>query len=474
MLAFQNIERWRRTDGEWAGSYYVTKNHFDPALRVGYQRASQWSNYNGSLMHHLAEVYELRSTEIPQQPPSNLIGGYAFQLDDKFASAFANAGGMQLQFDLRADTAVSNGNADYWCALGLVRIGRPGWDTRLGPSDGGREGKSGLGVSFAPTFEEDGKWVRLASVPERYEGKFSVQFVHPVLVRCAVDYVPREGKKGPSFRQEFIITPDGVLVDTKRNSGTERFGVTLPLLSNDGRKLETSVKDRIASCRYSDEGDEQNFIVLDKDATLTAEDRVRSTYGDLLPVRSVGSAETLSVFVYPRRPEDASAEEVRKTFHRRADGFVSAAGFLVKDVYQGGHAAGGMGERFRFVRLPDLAPEDDVQFSERCGFIVQYDGQGKFTAIEADRDVTATIAGKQYRLKAFVSVKLGTLCVALRARRRRKIPKFSETAATSPRSNTAKLFIPSWRRRAAFEGPRFRGEQCVVVFRSPAPPGAKQ
>jgi len=35
LLAFQSIGRWRRTDGEWAGSYYVTKNHFDPALRVG-------------------------------------------------------------------------------------------------------------------------------------------------------------------------------------------------------------------------------------------------------------------------------------------------------------------------------------------------------------------------------------------------------------------------------------------------------
>jgi len=43
MMSFQNIERWRRTDGAWAGSYFVTKNHFDPALRVGYQDASQYS-----------------------------------------------------------------------------------------------------------------------------------------------------------------------------------------------------------------------------------------------------------------------------------------------------------------------------------------------------------------------------------------------------------------------------------------------
>ena len=28
MLSFQSIARWRRNDGPWAGSYFVTKNHF--------------------------------------------------------------------------------------------------------------------------------------------------------------------------------------------------------------------------------------------------------------------------------------------------------------------------------------------------------------------------------------------------------------------------------------------------------------
>jgi hypothetical protein len=404
MLTFQNIDRWRRTDGEWAGSYFVTKNHFDPPLRVGYQRASQYSNYNGSLMHHLAEAYELRATEIPQHPPPNLVGGYAFALDDKFASAFANAGGMQLQFDLRGDTKPSHENPNCWCALGLVRIGRPNWDTRLGPADGTRVGENGPGVSFAPTFEENGKWLRLASLPERYEGKFSVQFVHPVLVRCAVDYVPRERKSGPSFRQEFTVTPDGVLVETKRTAGTENFGVTLPLLANDGRPLQTSVKDRIASCRYADKGDEQNFIVLDKDATLTAEGPVRSTFGDLMPVRATGSSDNLEVFIYPRRPSDPPADQVRDAFHRQPDGFASPIGSLLKDVYQGTYAAGGVGDRFRSLRSTGLSAQDDASFSAPCGFVLQYNAKGKITAFEADRDVTATIDGKTFPLTPFTPV----------------------------------------------------------------------
>ena len=56
MLAFESAQRWRHDDG----SYYVTKNHFDPALRIGYQNASQYSNYNGSLMFHLSEAFHGR------------------------------------------------------------------------------------------------------------------------------------------------------------------------------------------------------------------------------------------------------------------------------------------------------------------------------------------------------------------------------------------------------------------------------
>ncbi len=115
MLAFQSIGRWRRTDGEWAGSFYVTKNHFDPALRVGYQDASQYSNYNGSLMFHLAEAYGLRKSEIAEQPTPSEIGGYTAATDAEYSSVFANAGGMQMQANLRGQIAQSSGN--YWTYL---------------------------------------------------------------------------------------------------------------------------------------------------------------------------------------------------------------------------------------------------------------------------------------------------------------------------------------------------------------------
>ena len=88
MLAFQNIQRWRRDDGEWAGSFFVTKNRFDPADRVGYHLASEYSNYNGSLMFHLSEAFHARKSQITERPAPAEIGGYALDLDSKFATVF--------------------------------------------------------------------------------------------------------------------------------------------------------------------------------------------------------------------------------------------------------------------------------------------------------------------------------------------------------------------------------------------------
>ncbi len=256
MLSFQSIGRWRRADGAWAGSYFITKNRFDPADRVGYQPASNYGNYSGAVMLHLAEAYLARATDIPEQPAPVEIGGYAFATDGKFASAVANAGGMQFFAALRGDT--QKVYDQYWTALGVERIGRVNWDTRLGPSDGIRDGKTGRGVSFAPTWLEDGNWVRLADVPQRYRGHFSVQFAHPLLVRCAIDYRPIKAP-GPSFRHDFVLTPDGVLA-TLRSDDAKEFAVTWPVLENDGLPLKARISDAAASTAYAEAGDEQSFL----------------------------------------------------------------------------------------------------------------------------------------------------------------------------------------------------------------------
>lgn len=122
------------------------------------------------MMYHMSENYLRHKSLIPEQAAPNEIGGYTIVSDESLATAAANAGGMHMEVCLRGSTAVRYNR--YWTTLGVVRFARPGWDSRLGPSDGVKEEASKLGVSFAPTFLENGKWVRLASVPDRYEAFF--------------------------------------------------------------------------------------------------------------------------------------------------------------------------------------------------------------------------------------------------------------------------------------------------------------
>ncbi len=386
-LAFQSAQRWRRSDGEWAGSFYVTKNFFDPALRVGYQPASQYTNYNGSLMFHLSEAFHARRSAIPQRPTPSEIGGYAFELDPEFSTAFANAGGMFLQANLRGQEKETHAN--YWTPLGIVRFARPGWETRLGPSDGAFDGKRG--VSFAPAFEENGKWLRIADLPDRYRGKWTTTFVHPMLIRCSITYEPKDGGPGPIFRNDVVITPDGVLSEVSRTGGPNvRWGVVWPVLESDGRALRFRYDDRIASVSYGSGGDEQAFISLNNDAKLMTKDAVvRSTFGDLRPVIMITDAQVSRTFVYPRSSADPTPEEVRKSWKFSEAGFSSVLGTAGNTIYTGRTAAGGRGTGL-----------EGITFGDACDFVAQIQG-GHVVAVESNRSVTARIGGRTIELQPF-------------------------------------------------------------------------
>jgi hypothetical protein len=404
-LAFQNIDRWRRSDGAWSGSFYVTKNHLDPAKRVGYQPASQYGTYNGSLMFHTSEAFQTRQSDIAESPSPVEIGGYALSTDASFAAAFANAGGMAIEVDLRGATSVEFTN--YWTALGIVRFGRPGWDTRLGPSDGQRDTGSGLGVTFAPTFQEGGNWIRLASVPNRYEGKFSVTFAHPLLVRVSVDYAPKSGG-GPTFHDELVLTPDGIL-STVTSTGASAWGVTLPLLEDDGSPLVTSAMsaDRIARTSYRAGSDEQTFIELGKNVAFTADSAVLSSYGQLRPIRATTDDIANRTFIYPRNANDPTAEAVRDSLQVTTTGFQSVLGRVDDTLYVGRSSAGGVGTSID-VNGDGRA---DATFSTSCGFILQIRGN-TIAAVEADRATTAIIGGKSVSLNAYTPIVLDAAALA--------------------------------------------------------------
>lgn len=394
MMTFESAQRWRRSDGVWAGSFFVTKNHFDPILRVGYQQASAYSNYNGSLMFHLAEAFNARQSDIAERPAPAEIGGYALALDHDFATAFANAGGMQMQVNLRGQTGESYGNR--WTPLGVVRLARVGWDTRLGPSDGALTAKGGL--SFAPSFFEKGHWVRMADLSATYQGTWSAPFVHPLLVRCSITYAPKFGRSGPVFRNDFVLTPDGILSTVRKISpGDVPWGVTWPLLENDGRPLSRTISARTATVHYPGSTDKQCFLALHARPALAVEDcAFRSTYGDLRAVRMTTPDEESRTFIYPQSNGDPSAEDVQRSFVVNSNGFHSLLGRVEGNLYIGRTSAGGFGNQLDL----DNDGKPDATFSKMCGFVVQLK-KGKIVAVEADRAVTMKISGHELMLTPY-------------------------------------------------------------------------
>ncbi|MCU7548255.1 discoidin domain-containing protein [Chitinophagaceae bacterium LB-8] len=392
-LGFQSVQRWQRSDG----TYSVTKNHFDPQIRNRYAGYSFFTNYNGYMMYHIAENYLRHRTAIAEKPAPNEIGGYTIVSDTSLSTAIANAGGMHIEVCMRGSTDLNNDL--YWTTLGVVRFARPGWDSRLGPSDGIRETKSGLGISFAPTFLENNNWVRLASLPERYEAFFSTQFTHPLLVRCRINYKPKRGQTGPTFTNDFIIIPDGIL--SILTSSTTNYGITWPILTFDGTSyLNYHLTSHIASTSFSNESDQQNFIALHSSPTITATDTTRrSSYGDLLPVRMISGTDSNITFIYPRNIQDPDADSVQKSFIRKGNDFTSILGSVKGNIYIGRTSAGGEASTI------DLNNDSTAEatFDTTTGFLMQLQ-MGEITKIETDRAVTAIVYGQTINLQPYTPV----------------------------------------------------------------------
>lgn len=417
-LSFESILRWQRKDPPWNGSFYVTKSHFDPEDRIGYQPASQWGNYNGAIVQHLSEAWHHRKSDITELPAPTEIGGYALETDAKFGSFFANAGGMQVVANLRGASVPKYGFS--WTPLGVIRFSKVGWDARLGPSDGIHDLEAGeevelttasgevldkyrrmSGATFGPEWMERGNWVRIADLATNYQAVPEVTFVHPLLVKFTLHYTYVTGRGGPYFSQEFTITPDAVV--TRMHALQETIhGVTVPLLENDGRELQLIFKDQIAGTTYQEGTDEQYFISLNKQGEINRDaPSIQSTYGWLKPVRFESKEKSTDILIYPKKQGDPTAEEVLKTFEWTQDGFRSILGQVYGSTYLGPTSAGGEGSSM------DLTGDGikNAYFDRNCQFIFQLHN-GKPTAVEADREVILKVNGREYILAPFEPVYL--------------------------------------------------------------------
>ena len=220
-----------------------------------------------------------------------------------------------------------------------------------------------------------------------------------MLVKFTVVYAPITGSGGSIFYHSFTVTPDGVLSSLSTpHEGV--FGLTLPLLENDGRDLEVEISDRSASTRYPlgiGNGDEQHFLVVNQEpVALEAGESLQSTYGWLKPVRVTTEAEALNVFTYPRKRDEPAGSEVSESFVLTGNGFKSVLGRVEETMYIGRHAAGGWGQSLDI----NGDGQADLVLDKSCGFMAQIRA-GNIHALETDTDVIAEINGHKYEIQAF-------------------------------------------------------------------------
>lgn len=389
-LAVLSSDRWLRKDG----SYTVTKNRFCPSTRTGYADYSFLTNYNGYMMLHLAELYQQHLKEIAEVPTPAEVGGYAITPDPDFASAVAAAGGMQVTASLRGQTSLCYGQK--WSQLGIGRVSRSNWDSRLGALSAS-DPVSGANVSLAPMIYENGKYTPMGMLCTRYQASFISSSVSPELTKCAIVYAPRSGQTGPTFTQLLTITPDGILM--RVTSTATDFAVALPLLTNDGAALSTSIGSTVATTRYSAKGDSLSYIALDAGTTLTDKGtRIHGATGDYatLIARNPGQS-VVSVFIRASKPGDVAPEQIRASYRTRKGDFSTIVGRTVGANYYAARVAGGTGATI------DLNADGitDIVLSKSCNWSARLI-KGNVALFETDTAITYTSRGKTYRIAAFM------------------------------------------------------------------------
>ncbi len=394
-LAVVSADRWHRSDG----SYYVTKNRHDPSQRLGYAGYSYLSNYNGYVMLHLSELYQEHRKEIAEIATPAEIGGYAVQTPSQFASVFASAGGLQVSAALSGCTSLCY--EQYWSEIGVGRISKSGWDSRLGAIST-RESSTGAAVSLSPMLYENGKWKRVAELPTRYAAQFASQIVSPQLVKCTITYLPRAGQTGPTFTQYLTITPDAIL--TTFTSTSASFRVTLPLLIDDGKPLTTQIDSSIATTRFEGSSDSLSYIALDAGGAISDPGtRITGATGTYAPLALRNkSGGSISLMVYPAGKNDPSASAVKDSYFSRKGNFKTVLGTVSAGIYVGRYSAGGIGKSadFNSDGVADLVFSDTVTWSARRKL-------NRIVAVVSDLKTTISCARKSYELSPYTVRYLG-------------------------------------------------------------------
>jgi hypothetical protein len=251
-LAYKSMMRWQRPSGEM----FIVKNRVDPESKHGFEGYSFHSQYNLLPMAMLAIAYTRADDSIAEKPIPSEIGGYVFDLRDRFHKIAAAAGGYYVLIDTSAD--------EHYDATGVQRIHRAGIelsplsasaapDRVVGPWPRKDMWAITPGIQWKDSADADARWRGLGQFhithgPPKGEqadandrivknAELAVSEEKPQRVAFTVKY-DLSGDGARPVEESFIITKDGV-EGTSAVAGNDKPAATrvlLPAFINDGEK----------------------------------------------------------------------------------------------------------------------------------------------------------------------------------------------------------------------------------------------
>jgi len=231
-LAHASVRRWRTSNED----LYIVKNHFNPALRFGYQTYSFASNYNLLPASMLAESYLYADDEIQEGPSFAETGGFAFCVPE-FHKVFANLNGLYVEVETNADPAYDS--------LGLTRIHKIGVEPLIMPTAGSPVenfgGARGVGVAWSTrsTFQmlsQFGQNGATGLTVSNYT--FNLLATTATNIQFEVIYNLQNGLVS-QVTEKYILSNTSVSVSSTINSVVDQLYVIYPAFSYDGQSNTT-------------------------------------------------------------------------------------------------------------------------------------------------------------------------------------------------------------------------------------------
>lgn len=266
-LALRSIGKWRKSFGD----LWIVKNRYDSAQRFGYETYSFHSQYNLLTAAKLAAAYFHADDKIKELPAPSEIGGFVFELKPAFHKVFANAGGMYLEIETRADAAYN--------PTGLLRVHHPQVNPQLTVSDGVTP-KPGYQLPTKPTRalaigaawrDFSGNWHSLAEHDEKVlrDAEIKVLQENTNRVEFEIKYQGQFRGGATAVRQQFIVTPSRIEISETVEGDIDAVRVYFPLFLTDGQNdTKIEVSDKKASVALSS-GEAQVYEILEENGSLT-------------------------------------------------------------------------------------------------------------------------------------------------------------------------------------------------------------